>query len=292
MSSDRLVRMSVNPSTRSADDRSCAAAGLLAVAIVTSGCSSADGEPAVVRRRATRWTARVLPQLAPTGEDIEAADDADWVVDATVADVEAGTTVTLVARPVTARGRPCTRPRATTSRCGRADHDADRRRCTSWSATATTRSATEVSTADAPRPTFTDDFDEDSVDEAGGTWFTRDQGYSGVRTCSRADAGAAEVARRRAAAERARRPGRRRVPADGHDASSSPTGSTATSAPRASYGFTYGFAAARIKTQSARGQHSAFWMQAVGGQPRAARRRAAPRSTSWSTSATTTPRAA
>ena len=32
------------------------------------------------------------------------------------------------------------------------------------------------------------------------------------------------------------------------------------------YGFTYGFAAARIRTQSARGQHAAFWMQAVGGQ--------------------------
>ena len=30
--------------------------------------------------------------------------------------------------------------------------------------------------------------------------------------------------------------------------------------------FTYGFAAARIKTQAARGQHAAFWMQAVGGQ--------------------------
>ncbi len=32
------------------------------------------------------------------------------------------------------------------------------------------------------------------------------------------------------------------------------------------YSFTYGYAAARIRTQSARGQHSAFWMQAVGGQ--------------------------
>ena len=32
------------------------------------------------------------------------------------------------------------------------------------------------------------------------------------------------------------------------------------------YAFTYGFAAARIRTQSARGQHSAFWMQAKGGQ--------------------------
>ncbi len=32
------------------------------------------------------------------------------------------------------------------------------------------------------------------------------------------------------------------------------------------YAFTYGFAAARIRTQSARGQHAAFWMQAVGGQ--------------------------
>ena len=49
-------------------------------------------------------------------------------------------------------------------------------------------------------------------------------------------------------------------------ARSSPTASTATSAPSTSCAFTYGFAAARIKTQAARGQHAAFWMQAVGGQ--------------------------
>ena len=40
--------------------------------------------------------AQVLPQLAANGEDPEAAADAAWVVDATIADVEEGTTVTLV----------------------------------------------------------------------------------------------------------------------------------------------------------------------------------------------------
>ena len=40
----------------------------------------------------------MLPQLAATGEDTEAADDAAWVVEATVADAEEGTTVELVAK--------------------------------------------------------------------------------------------------------------------------------------------------------------------------------------------------
>ena len=73
-------------------------AGLLAVAFVTAACSSAEeagGPPSYDASDAL--DVQVLPQLAATGEDIEAADDAAWVVDATVADAEEGTTVTLLA---------------------------------------------------------------------------------------------------------------------------------------------------------------------------------------------------
>ncbi len=124
-----------------------------------------------------------------------------------------------------------------------------------------------VDTADAPEASFTDDFDEDTVDEADGPWVTRDQGYIGVRTCSRAGADAAEVAdgvlRLSVLEDPDRRgdecqlPGRRKkfpYRLNGHVGT------------EASYAFTYGYAAARIRTQAARGQHSAFWMQAVGGQ--------------------------
>ena len=137
--------------------------------------------------------AQVLPQLAANGEDVESADDAAWVVDATIADAEEGTAVTLVAKDddgwsdvdeqeTDAKGRV-----SLTSRDSGDLHvvvgDGD------------DAIGTKVSTDDAPEATFTDDFDdEDSVDDPDGCWHTRDQGYTGVRTCSKASADAAEVA--------------------------------------------------------------------------------------------------
>ena len=240
--------------------------GLLAVAFVTTACSSGEpaGPPSYGQSDAV--DAQVLPQLAATGEDTESADDADWVVDATVADVEEGTTVTLYAKSGDQGWEAVSE--------GKTDADG---------AVALTTSepgdlhvvvgdgddaiGTEVSTDDAPEATFTDEFDEDSVDEADGKWATRDQGHIGVRTCSRADADGAEVGDGvlklsvledpDGDAEGCQLPARRKkfpYRLNGHVGT------------EGIYGFTYGFAAARIKTQSARGQHSAFWMQAVGGQ--------------------------
>ena len=241
--------------------------GLLVVAFVTAGCSgSGDGESAPPSyEESDAVEARVLPQLAANGEDVEAADDAAWVVDATVADAEEGTAVTLVAKTddgwdevdeaeTDEKGRV-----ALTSRASGTLHvvvgDGD------------DAIGSEVSTSDVPSASFTDDFDEDSVDEPDAAWHTRDQGYAGVRSCSRADSSATEVAdgvlllsvtedpdRK---GETCQLPGRRkRYPyrLNGH------VGTQGT------YGFTYGFAAARIRTQSARGQHAAFWMQSVAGQ--------------------------
>lgn len=240
------------------------ASGLLAVALVATGCSGDDGPPSY--SKSDKLDVQVLPQLAATGEDLEAADDAAWVVDATVADVDEGTAVTLYAR--TGDGGWESVSEGETDDEGRVslstrtpgdlqvvvgdDDDAI---------------GTRVSTDDAPQPTFTDDFDEDTVDKKGGNWATRYQGNVGVRTCSRADADGAEVKdgvlvlsvledpERKD--EDCRLPGRRKqfpYRINGHVGT------------EGIYGFTYGFAAARIKTQSARGQHSAFWMQAVGGQ--------------------------
>ena len=265
--------------------------GLSAVAIVTSGCSSSAEPPSYGVSDAV--TARVLPQLASVGEDTEAADDAEWVVEVRLDDVEAGTTVALVAR-----------------------QDGG------WETVDETESndSGEV----ALTTTATGDLhvvvgDGDDAIGAEGLHRRRPGGdlhrrlrrelrrrggrhlvhpRPGLRAASgrarSADASAAEVldgVLRLSVLDDPEREAT--VPAARASASSTTSGSTATSAPRDPGSFTYGFAAARIKTQAARGQHSAFWMQAARRPDRAAaRRRAAPRSTSWSTSATTTPRAA
>ncbi|WP_210502987.1 glycoside hydrolase family 16 protein [Nocardioides xinjiangensis] len=241
--------------------------GLVAVVFVTAGCSSSGGDepaasPSYERSDAVR--ARVLPQLAATGPEVEAADDAAWVVDVTVADAQDGTAVALVARTddgwaevdeeeTDDEGRVALTGRSSGELHVVVGDGAD-------------AIGTEVSTDDAPEATFTDDFDSDTVDAEGGSWFTRDQGYIGVRTCSRADASAAEVGdgvlrlsvlEDEDASGQCRLPGRRKqfpYRLNGH------VGTEGV------YGFTYGFAAARIKTQAARGQHSAFWLQATGGQ--------------------------
>jgi len=236
------------------------------VAFVTAGCSddAADGPPAY--SSSSKLQVQVLPQLAATGEDVESADDAAWVVDAAVADAEEGTRVTLYATTddggwesvdeaeTDGKGRVALTSRTSGDLQVVVGDDDD-------------AIGAKVSTEDAPQPTFTDDFEKDTVDEGGGTWITRDQGHIGVRTCSRADADAAEVEdgllvlsvledpERKGTT--CQLPGRRkRFPyrVNGHVGT------------EGIYGFTYGFAAARIKTQSARGQHSAFWLQAVGGQ--------------------------
>ena len=238
--------------------------GLSAMAIVTAGCSASGGDaepPSYAVSDAV--AARVLPQLASVSEDTEAADDAEWVVEARLEDIKDGTTVALVARQDGAWETV----------------DETESNDTGEVALTTTASGdmhvvvgdgddavgAEVSTSDAPEATFTDDFDENSIDIEGGNWFTRDQGYVGVRTCSRSDASAAEVldgVLRLSVLDdpdrdQCRLKGKRKqfdFRLNGHVGTEGATS------------FTYGFAAARIKAQAARGQHAAFWMQAEGGQ--------------------------
>ncbi|NPC41211.1 family 16 glycosylhydrolase [Nocardioides sp. zg-1230] len=239
----------------------------LAGALLVTGCSSSDGGDATPPSYETSDSvkAQVLPQLAANGEDVESADDAAWVVDATIADVDEGTAVTLVAKgddgwsEVDEQETDGKGHVSLTSRSAGDLHvvvgDGD------------DAIGAEVSTGDAPEATFTDDFDKDTVDGDGATWVTRDQGYIGVRTCSRASTDAAEVTDGvlelhvledpDREGDECQLPGKRKkfpYRLNGHVGT------------EASYAFTYGFAAARIRTQAARGQHAAFWMQAVGGQ--------------------------
>ncbi len=239
--------------------------GLLVAALVTAGCSSAtsgDGPPSY--EPSDTVVVQVLPQLAATGEDPEAADDAAWVVDATVADVKEGTTVSLFAKGSNGGWEAVSE----------AETDED------GAVALTTTSpgqlhvvvgdgddaiGAKASTDDAPTASFTDDFDEDTVDEPGGSWATRAQGHTGVRTCSRADASAAEVDDGVLVLSVLDDPdkGECQLPGKRKKFPFRLNGHVGT---EGMYGFTYGFAAARIRTQSARGQHAAFWMQPVGGQ--------------------------
>ena len=261
----RLGRMSRTPRlSLPSGPRPGLVSALLAVVLVTGACSSGEDAGPPSYGESDALEVRVLPQLAAPGEDPEAADDAAWVVAATVADAEPGTPVTLFAESGDGEWEVVSED----------ETDAE------GEVALTTRVPGElhvvvgegedavgaqVSTGDAPAPSFTDDFDKDTVDEPDAPWHTRDQGHIGVRTCSRADASGAEVTDGLLVLSvlddpdkgECQLPGRRKqfpFRLNGH------VGTEGT------YGFTYGFAAARIRTQSARGQHSAFWMQAVGGQ--------------------------
>ncbi|WP_268932250.1 glycoside hydrolase family 16 protein [Nocardioides okcheonensis] len=236
----------------------------LACLLTLAGCSGSDETASLpAYDTSDAVTVTVHPQLAANGEDTASADDADWVVDAQVDGVDAGTEVALWSEgedgwedvsdaETDDDGRvSLTTPVAGTLHVVVGDGD--------------DAIGAKASTKDAPEVTFTDDFETDTVDEPGGFWDTRDQGFIGVRTCSRADESAAEVddgVLRLSVLDDPDRglcqpSGKRKkfdIRLNGH------VGTEAT------YAFTYGYAAARIKTQAARGQHSAFWLQAAGGQ--------------------------
>lgn len=200
-------------------------------------------------------TATVLPQLAAAGEDTEKSTDAEYVVDATIEGAEAGQEVQLQV----ADGDEWTlADSAETDADGRVAltvGEADELRVVSEGDTPV---GIHLSTEDAPAATFVDEFDE--LD--GAAWGTRDQGYAGVRLCSRASEEAAEVedgALRLSVLDDPKR-GACRVKGkkyayrlNGHVGSA--------------YSFRYGHAAARIKFQEQRGQHGSFWLQGFGPKP-------------------------
>src|SRR6476661_5924292 len=160
-----------------------ALAAALAGALLVTGCSSADdGDPTPpTYEKSDSVQAQVLPQLAANGEGVEPAADAAWVVDATIADAEEGTTVTLVAKDDD----------------GWSDVD-EQETDAKGRVSLTSRDSGDlhvvVGDGDDAIGTKVSFDDEERVDGSDAVWMTRDQGYTGVRTCSKASADAAEVA--------------------------------------------------------------------------------------------------
>lgn len=199
-------------------------------------------------------TATVLPQIAAAGEDTEKSTDAAYVVDVTIQDAGAGREVELQVADGedwsdedTAETDDEGRVTLTTRAAGelRVVSDGDK------------PAGIHVSTDDAPEATYVDEFDE--LDKT--AWGTRDQGYTGVRQCSRASEDAAEIvdgALRLSVLNdpdkgACRQKGKFDYRLNGHIGSA--------------YSFVYGHAAARIRFQDLRGQHGAFWMQGSGPEP-------------------------
>jgi len=200
-------------------------------------------------------TATVLPQLAAAGEDTEKSTDAEYVVDATIEGAKAGQEVQLQV----ADGDDWTLADS-------AETDADGRVSLTVGAADELRVVSEgdtpvgvhLSTEDVPAATFVDEFDK--LDDT--LWATRDQGYTGVRLCSRASDDAAEVkdgALRLSVLDDPKK-GACRVKGKKYDYRLNGHLGSA-------YSFKYGYAAARIKFQELRGQHGAFWLQGFGVKP-------------------------
>lgn len=241
---------------------------ILAVAtvLVLSACGGGSDEPGAAPEPPSYdegVTLEVHPQVAPgdltsddTAGEAVAADEAAWVVDATVEGAPDSTDVELLALvdgdwEVVSQAQTDDKGRATLTTTVAGDFHV-----------VADAVGAAGSTENAPAVSFGDDFDEQTVDQPGEVWQTRDQGYMGVRTCSKPDPAATLVEdgllRLSVLDDPDKdtcRVGKRRhdYRLNGH------VGTEET------YAFTYGYAAARVKFQPARGQHGAFWMQAVGG---------------------------
>ena len=199
-------------------------------------------------------TATVLPQIAAVGEDAEKSTDAAYVVDATIEGAEAGREVELQVPDGDGWQVEDTAETDDEGRVSLTTGRADELRVVSEGGTPV---GIHLSTDDAPKATFVDEFD--SLDDA--AWGTRDQGYAGVRQCSRASDDAAEIVDGvlrlsvidDPKKEACRSKGKFDYRLNGHIGSA--------------YSFVYGHAAARIKFQDLRGQHGSFWLQGFGPKP-------------------------
>lgn len=227
----------------------------LSCLIVLVGCSNSPTEGAAKAEfvDGEGITAVVLPQIASSGEEPESSSDADFVVDATIEGATAGQEVEL---QVPDGDGWQTEDTAETDDEGRVSlrvGSASELRVVSGGDDPV---GIALSTDDVPEATLADEFEE--LDQA--AWVTRDQGYLGVRLCSRASDDAAEVVDGVLRLSVLDDPdkGICRVKGKPYDYRlNGHLGST--------YTFTYGHAAARIKFQSLRGQHGAFWLQGAGG---------------------------
>lgn len=233
--------------------RATALAVAAVVGLALSACSEAattDPGPDVEFTDGKGITAEVLPRMADTGDEPESSEDAAWVVDATIDGAESGRQVVAQV----ADGDDW-------ETVAEAETDANGLATLAVEAEGEFRVVSEgdgetvgitLDTADVPAATFADEMDEDT-----GVWATRDQGYVGVRLCSRASDDAVEYVDGVLRLSVLNDPDKGTCPEKRQRFDYRLNGHVG-----APYTFTYGHAAARIKFQPERGQHGSFWLQA------------------------------
>ena len=199
-------------------------------------------------------TATLLPQIAAEGDDTEKSTDAAYVVDATIQDADAGREVELQVADGDGWKVEDSAETDDEGRVTLTTAEAGELRVVSGGDTPV---GVHLSTDDAPEATFVDEFD--TLDNT--AWGTRDQGYTGVRLCSRASDDAAEVV------DGALRLSVVNDPDKGACRAKKKFDYRLNGHLGSAYNFTYGHAAARIRFQELRGQHGAFWMQGFGAKP-------------------------
>ncbi|WP_114327782.1 glycoside hydrolase family 16 protein [Nocardioides currus] len=244
--------------SRSAVRRSAATACVVASLLAATACSGGasgielsesdyeDGEGI---------SASMLPQIAAPGEDPEKSDRASYVVDATVDGAGAGQAVEL---QVEDGGDWKVVDSADTDDEGRVALTTDETGKLRVVSDGEKAVGVHVSTDDALQPAFVDEFDEFHKE----AWGTRDQGYTGVRLCSRASDDAVEVADGTLQLSVLDDPDKGTCKVKGKKYDYRLNGHIGSG-----YSFLYGVAAARIKFQELRGQHGSFWLQGFGSKP-------------------------
>ena len=200
-------------------------------------------------------TASVLPQLADPGEDTEKSTDAEYVVDATVEGAKAGQVVELQVADGDSWRLEDTAKTDADGRVALSVGEAKEMRVVSDGDTPV---GIHLSTDDAPAAIFTDEFDARVKD----AWGTRDQGYAGVRLCSRASDDAVEWVDGVLRLSVLDDPDKGTCRVKGKEYDYRLNGHLGSG-----FSFTYGYAAARIKFQEQRGQHGSFWLQGFGPEP-------------------------
>ena len=212
----------------------------------------------------TRRTSRTERASAPSsclrsprrGEDAEKSTDADFVVDVTIEGAEAGREVEL---QVPDGDDWATEDTAETDDEGRVAltvGDAEELRVISEETTPV--GITPLHRRRRPIPPSP----TSSTSWTPPLWGTRDQGYTGVRLCSRASDDAAEVVDGVLRLSVLDDPDKGTCRVKGKPYDYRLNGHLGSA-----YSFVYGHAAARIKFQELRGQHGAFWLQGFGAKP-------------------------
>ena len=200
-------------------------------------------------------SAVVLPQLAAAGESTEKSTDAEFVVDVSVEGAQAGREVELQVADGDAWKTEDSGETDADGRVALIVGEASELRVVAGGDNPV---GISLSTDDAPTSNFAEEFDK--LDPA--AWGTRDQGYTGVRLCSRASDDALEIVDGALRLSVLDDPDKGTCRVKGKPYDYRLNGHIGSA-----YSFVYGHAAARIKFQPMRGQHGSFWLQGFGTRP-------------------------